>query len=330
MQNIPQEQITKRIQLLPESLQAAIFSDRTADVILKNCALRDVSPKQTYFVGVLTRRVLLGYLRPELFASEIQKETGVEELKAQHVAHDLDMEIFSEVRLELKKLYPPTMQTPNVQIQGFARGQAPAPAAPMAKPKYIIPIPERFQNKSFPGIPPAPQTQEAPQTPVASVAPVATPEPVKPASITTQQAPQPAAGNGYTEPAPAVAPRQETKTLEMQKSIAEKKPEQTTVDVSGLSVTILQNPVQAAPVPKLGEKPAQPSIKIAQTIEHTGVKISPVVPLPTFIGARFQQQSSEDEAKGSEQKIKELASKFAVSSTAQPKPQQESAYKEHV
>src|SRR3989338_8847626 len=115
MQDIPQEQIMKRFQILPEAIKGAIFSEKTSDAISKSCTLRDIPGNKTSLIGQLTTRVLLGYLRPELFAQEIQKETGMEELKAQHVAHDLDMEIFSEVRLELKKLYPPTMQTPTVQ-----------------------------------------------------------------------------------------------------------------------------------------------------------------------------------------------------------------------
>ena len=115
MQQIPREQVVKRFQVLPQALQDIIFSDRTTDIILKYCALRETSPKQTYAIGALLTQILLGYLRPELFALEIQKETGVDMQKAQLVAHDLDAEIFSAVRLELKKLYPPTIQTPTVQ-----------------------------------------------------------------------------------------------------------------------------------------------------------------------------------------------------------------------
>src|SRR3989344_1790818 len=112
MQSIPKEQIIKRHQALSQALQDAIFSEKNSDVIIRACSLRDISEEATFIIGRLTGRVLLGYLRPELFALEIQKETGIDMQKAQLVAHDLDMEIFSAVRLELKKLYPPTIQTP--------------------------------------------------------------------------------------------------------------------------------------------------------------------------------------------------------------------------
>src|SRR3989344_706848 len=151
MQNIPQEQIIKRLQALPDALKDAIFSEKTSDAITKNCALREIYGNKLPVIGQLTTRVLLGYLRPELFALEIQKETGIDMQKAQLVAHDLDAEIFSAVRLELKKLYPPTIQTPTVQSwmaqkpelrsTNYEVRKTDAPA-PTAKLRYVIPIPE--------------------------------------------------------------------------------------------------------------------------------------------------------------------------------------------
>ena len=144
----------KRYYLLPKSVQNALFDEKTSDTIHKTCLIRDAET-HTSMVAKLTGRVLLGYLRPELFALEIQKETGIDMQKAQLVAHDLDMEIFSAVRLELKKLYPPTIQTPTVQTwmaqktelrstnYEVRKTDAPTPAA---KPRYVMPIPEKFLN----------------------------------------------------------------------------------------------------------------------------------------------------------------------------------------
>lgn len=154
MQDIPIEQITKRFQSLPEGLQNAVFSENTANAILKNCALRDIPENKVPLIGQLLTRVLMGYLRPENFADEIQKETGVDGVRVAQVAHDIDTEIFSNVRLELKKLYPPTIQTPTVQAQGFVR-QAPevpsvaARRAPEPARPYVVPIPEKFRTKSI-------------------------------------------------------------------------------------------------------------------------------------------------------------------------------------
>src|SRR3989338_803689 len=316
MQDIPQEQIMKRFQILPEAIKGAIFSEKTSDAISKSCTLRDIPGNKTSLIGQLTTRVLLGYLRPELFAQEIQKETGMEELKAQHVAHDLDMEIFSEVRLELKKLYPPTMQTPTVQswtAQKLPQSNPPTTGyQPPTKPKYVIAIPERFQTKSFPGIP-------------------AKPVPV------TKEIPLLNEGISFVDVKP-------------QASSGQAKPEE---------VEVKQEPVKPAPIAqqtppppkasKVNTEKEAPQGKTAQTVEPSGVKITPVVPLPTFIGSRFKAgedaqkqapsagspqaggslQASLGQADAS-QRIKEAIAKYSSSSTAKPKLPADSPYKEKI
>ena len=156
MKNITREEVIKRYFLLPKSLQDALFSEQTSDVISKTCVLRETE-KDMAVIARLTGRVLLGYLRPENFATEIQKETGVSEMTAQLVAHDIDGEIFSNVRLELKKLYPPIIQTPTVQTPWSNRTQAPEKfqdSSPkiQEKPKYVIPIPEKFMKREVWGV----------------------------------------------------------------------------------------------------------------------------------------------------------------------------------
>src|SRR3989344_1465812 len=157
MQLIPREQITKRLQSLLETLGDAYFSEKTADVIGRACQLRDINEDLMSIIARLAGRVLLGYLHPESFAVEIQKETGAREVTAQLVAHDIDGEVFSNVRLELKKLYPPVIQTPTVQTPWSNRTQAPEKfqdSSPkiQEKPKYVIPIPEKFMKREVWGV----------------------------------------------------------------------------------------------------------------------------------------------------------------------------------
>src|SRR3989304_5718741 len=156
MQLIPREQITKRLQSLLETLGDAYFSEKTADVIGRTCQLRDINEDLMSIIARLAGRVLLGYLRPENFVAEIQKETGVSEMTAQLVAHDIDGEIFSNVRLELKKLYPPIIQTPTVQSwksESRITNQELRKADEIpAKPKYVIPIPEKFMKREVWGV----------------------------------------------------------------------------------------------------------------------------------------------------------------------------------
>ncbi len=318
----------KRFQVLPEVLKDVIFSEKTSDMLSKSCTLRDVPGNKVPLVGQLTTRVLLGYLRPELFAAEIQKETGMEEMKAQHVAHDLDMEIFSEVRLELKKLYPPTLTTPTVQSWtaqkrdesgirnqelGMGAGNLPA------KPKYVIAIPEKFVKRETRNVkreiqePPKPitVTKETITKEIPSLPPVQTPPPQQehaPALIVPPTPPVTKEIPSLPKPAPAPAP--------------------------------LGNPI-----PKLA----------SQTVEPSGIKIDPVVPLPTFIGSRFKNELGiKNQELGTtervaapplqatsyklpantpidaSQRIKEAIAKFSSSSTAQPKPPADNPYKERV
>ena len=156
MQTIPREEIKKRYQSLPSTLQEAIFSENTSNIIIKSGNLRDIPTSKIYLIGMLTSRVLLGYLRPESFAVEIQKETWVSEMTAQLVAHDIDGEVFSNVRLELKKLYPPIIQTPTVQSwkseSRITNQESRKADEPPIKPKYIIPIPEKFMKREVWGV----------------------------------------------------------------------------------------------------------------------------------------------------------------------------------
>lgn len=220
---ISQEQFNKRFQALPEVLQDAIFSEKTADTIGQACQLRDVDESVVSLVATLAGRVLLGFLRPEEFASEIQKETGVDAMKATQVAGDLDREIFSNVRLELKKLYPPLIYTPTVQAPGFMKSQAPAPEPQRPAPSYVVPIPEKFRAQGVFGSTSSPQVTQpnppaqseeklisAPSTPLKiSEFPKPTPPPAKPAPLE--------AGERY-EPSrpltgPATPPRQKASTF---------------------------------------------------------------------------------------------------------------------
>lgn len=193
MLSIPREQIVKRYLALPQQLQDAIFSEQTASIINKTCVLRDTEA-HTGRIALLTGRVLLGYLRPETFAGEIQKEIGIDDAKATQIAHDIDTEIFSAVRLELKKLYPPTIQTPTVASQGFAP-RMPEPPAAVRRPEparpYVVPIPEKFRAKSIWPSHPA-QIVETPAptpTPTTEIKSTPAPTPVVPENAGAPAAP---------------------------------------------------------------------------------------------------------------------------------------------
>lgn len=298
MVNIPQEQLRKRFQLLPESLQIAIFSEQTAAIIRKSCNLRDISVYQVPTVAILVGRVLLGYLRPENFAMEIQKETGIELTKAQLVTHDIDTEIFSNVRLELKKLYPPMIQTPTVQSWKSESGKT---VGSVAKPKYVIPIPEKFMKRETWNIRTEAQSQK--QTNQYSE--------VRPPTTNNLPPPQ---------------PQKATNSIVIggiQRAEAEpQKP------AGGGLVSV--EPSQQTQVPQKPEEKIAPPANS----ENLQANFKPVVPLPTFIRSQFRAEEPQKTTDATNQKTeaKAFAGKFSAPdpTVAKPPAPKEDQYREKV
>ena len=325
MQDIPKEQIIKRFQILPESLQNEIFSEKSADAIIKHCALRDVPNDKMPVVGQLSTRVLLGYLRPELFALEIQKETGIDMQKAQLVAHDLDMEIFSAVRLELKKLSPPTIQTPTVQSWMAQKPELQKPelrimnyelrkeeaVAPMAKPRYVIPIPEKFLNLETRNIKLETQGQ-------------------KPAQQQEEK-------SNVLKPDLQQPTNQESRIRNYELGIMNK---ETQAKEKESAQTVIHN---SNFVIQKGTEPKQPT-ENTQEKQIPQETFKPIVPLPTFIQTQFrttqvnpqkaesrkEDTTTPNSTLANDPRIKSIISKFTTSSTQKPKPPAESPYREKI
>ena len=350
----------KRFQILPEALKDAIFSEKTSDAISKSCTLRDASGDKTPLIGQLTTRVLLGYLRPELFALEIQKETGIDIQKAQLVAHDLDMEIFSAVRLELKKLYPPTIQTPTVQSwmaqkpelpstnYEVRNGDAPASAA---KPRYVIPIPEKFLNPETHNMKLETQGQR--------------PADQYKSNMTRSDVQQQESDLTHNFP-PKTNSADESLKSEGGHRIstdgsqgAEARPPEEKSNV--LRPDFQQPTNQPTPTADSKTNSADENLKSEgggqvsteaqpQKTQQQSPPIppppyfKPIVPLPTFIQTQFRttqvntqkteqspkDSSSPNSALANDPQIKSIISKFSVSSTQKPKPPAESPYKEKI
>ena len=350
----------KRFQILPEALKDAIFSEKTSDAISKSCTLRDASGDKTPLIGQLTTRILLGYLRPELFALEIQKETGIDIQKAQLVAHDLDMEIFSAVRLELKKLYPPTIQTPTVQSwmaqkpelrstdYEVRKTDAPAPAA---KPRYVIPIPERFLNPETRNIKLETQDRK-PTNQSGEVGFPTTGTPDNSTPVPQRQITQTATESQGAEARPLSEGGHRISTDGSQ-GVEARPPE----EKSNVLRPDLQQPInEPTPVSSSKTNSADENLKsegggqVSTEARPQSPPITPppyfkpIVPLPTFIQTQFRttqvntqkteqspkDSSSPNSALADDPQIKSIISKFSVSSTQKPKPPQESPYKEKI
>jgi len=374
MEQVSKEQILKRYHLLSKSLQSVLFDERTSDTIHKTCLIRDAET-HTSTIAKLTGRVLLGYLRPELFALEIQKETGIDMQKAQLVAHDLDMEIFSAVRLELKKLYPPTIQTPTVQTWMAQKTELQKPelrimnyelrkegaAAPAAKPKYVIPIPEKFLRQTTDN-----QMQNVMRPDLQQ--PINEPTPVSSSKTNSAGGNLKSAGGGQvSQIAKETSGNQgaEARPLEEKSNMARSDLQQPANQESGITNQELRIMNEEALAKEKGSAQTvihnsnfiiRESKEQGQPTENTQAKqtpqetFKPIVPLPTFIQTQFRTtqvgNQESDKTKNQEinksenqppnstlandPRIKSILSKFTTSSTQKPKPPAESPYKEKI
>ncbi len=122
MQKIPQEQAKKRYFSLSDSLQNAMFSEKSSDAVRKTAIFGNIENKVSR-LAELTGYVLLGYLNPIDFSKEIQEEFNISRETAEQIASQLDAEIFSLVDSDLRKLYPPRIKTPTAISGGFIPDQ---------------------------------------------------------------------------------------------------------------------------------------------------------------------------------------------------------------
>jgi len=253
MRDIPLQERRKRYQGLSEALQNALFSDKSADAVEKAAVFADIEDRVRR-LALLTGYVLIGYLNPLNFKDELTEEFELSDEVANQVAHQLDVEIFSLVEADLRKLYPPTIKTPTVTSGGFA-----GPALQKEEPKHeaktqISEFEKRFLKH---------KVQVEPETPVVSKHE----EPKK-----EIEPPKPKVEEKKTEVAPKGIERKITinaPKIEIVQT-APVKPEHNIQEEKSLFKKELK-PIEE----KEEEKDAFPHIR-------------PVVPLPTFMQSQFQ------------------------------------------
>ena len=112
MDELPQEEIWKSYELLPEQLKEAIFSVQTADNIATACQVAGVTDSRESLVGKLTGRVLLGLISPEQFENELVTQAELSAQQAAQVAHQLQRLVFAPVKEQLAALYESLLNTP--------------------------------------------------------------------------------------------------------------------------------------------------------------------------------------------------------------------------
>ena len=107
MTTISIEQARKRYQRLPTSLQDAIFSVQTAEIISQVCDRNNLPKDKMPAVAQAAGLVLLGFIHAEDLTNEIKERIGVTPQVAIAVTNDLASRMFNPLKSDLDKSYAP-------------------------------------------------------------------------------------------------------------------------------------------------------------------------------------------------------------------------------
>ena len=191
MVNVTQPQAQKRFQVLPETIQDAMFSVKSADIISSVCSQNHLSDEKTSKVSESVGWVLLGFIHPEDLANEIRDSAGIDIKIASPIADQISTKIFQPLREEIEQIYSPStegdeglaekLRPVSLEEIAPAAGGMPAPAPIAAAPTPAAKMPEPVKVAAAPAPAPVamPSTVQAP-IPAAAPAPAvaAKPSPV--------------------------------------------------------------------------------------------------------------------------------------------------------
>lgn len=107
----PKEQLWALYEKLPEDLQEAIFSEKTADAIYNVCSKNGLE-KETPQVAKYAGYVLLGLLTPDEFQKTLQEELKLKEGLAKNVSSGISRFVFFPVKGSLEALYKIEIEKP--------------------------------------------------------------------------------------------------------------------------------------------------------------------------------------------------------------------------
>jgi hypothetical protein len=105
MPNYTQQQLLERYRKLPGDLKEAIFSVETAEIIQKISKKYGLHIDKMGELASETGLVMLGITHPRDFISNISSRLEISREKATEIAKDINNEIFSKVRENLKNIH---------------------------------------------------------------------------------------------------------------------------------------------------------------------------------------------------------------------------------
>lgn len=116
MVNIPTKQAFSRYRALPPSLQNALLSIQTAEVVRQTCEENHLPPEKNPEIAGATGSVLLGYAHTEDLAKEIEERAKISPQAAAAIADTINKKIFAPLRADLDKVYAPLPHEEEIPI----------------------------------------------------------------------------------------------------------------------------------------------------------------------------------------------------------------------
>lgn len=108
MIKISKEQALRRWGTLPDNLREAVLSAYNAEVLWRVCENQHLSEDKIEKVAIAAGDVLMGFVHPEGFASEIREALNINAEIANAIAAEIDRKIFFPLKEELEKVYQPS------------------------------------------------------------------------------------------------------------------------------------------------------------------------------------------------------------------------------
>lgn len=90
---------------LPEDLQEAVFSPKTAEHIRNGCKRSDIEEDKVPEVASFTGHVLMGLLTPTEFKKRLREEVNLTEKQVKNLYREINRFVFMPVRETLSALY---------------------------------------------------------------------------------------------------------------------------------------------------------------------------------------------------------------------------------
>lgn len=159
MSNYTPEQLKEVYRKLPQSVQDAIFSIDTAEIIREIGEKYKLMIDKTGELADETGLVMLGFTHPKDYIPHLAERLGVDKEVAKEIGEEINSKVFFPIRENLKKIHGIEAEMPETET--------PKPQPETEAPKEAAPGVEKLQAPSVGEIPPPP----APTSPISNVKP---------------------------------------------------------------------------------------------------------------------------------------------------------------